>query len=288
MSGFSAAWLALREPRDLRARNHAVLAALAAWARPRGRVTLLDLGCGTGATVRAVAPHLGADQHWILVDDDAALLERIGPELTDWARGHHGGDPANGLVVDGEGHRATIEVRQQDLAAGPPEPTGVDAVTASALFDLVSAAWADVLAGQCVAAAVPLYAALTFDGRIAWQPAVPLDRTVARLMARHQRTDKGFGPALGPAAADHLTAAFAAAGWSVARGRSDWRFGPADRTIQAALVEDWASADAAIVPQVRVAVAGWRDRRRAVIARGQSRLRVGNVDLLALPPDLPG
>jgi hypothetical protein len=246
---------------------------------------LLDLGCGTGSTLRAVAPHLGVDQHWVLVDDDRALLDRVAPELAAWAAGRHGGDPASGLVADGEGHRATAAVEGRNLAADMPDLTGIDAVTASALFDLVSPGWADALAARCVAAGVPLYAALTFDGRIAWQPGVPLDRTVARLVARHQHTDKGFGRALGPAAADHLAARFREAGWDLVHGRSDWWFRPGDEAVQAALADDWAGAAAAVAPLVRGAVAAWRSRRQALIARGRSRLRVGHVDLLALPPD---
>ena len=58
MSGFSAEWLALREPYDLRARNPAVLDAVAAFLKPRPSVRVVDLACGTGSTLRALSPHL--------------------------------------------------------------------------------------------------------------------------------------------------------------------------------------------------------------------------------------
>ena len=48
----------------------------------------------------------------------------------------------------------------------------------------------------------------------------------------HQRTDKGFGPALGPAAARAAVARFERVGYSVVHGASDWVFGPDDREIQ--------------------------------------------------------
>ena len=54
MSGFSASWLALREPYDRRARNAAVLDAVAAWAGDRSSVAVVDLACGLGSTLRAV------------------------------------------------------------------------------------------------------------------------------------------------------------------------------------------------------------------------------------------
>jgi len=45
MSGFSADWLKLREPYDLRARNPAVLDAVAAHLEPRSPVRVIDLAC---------------------------------------------------------------------------------------------------------------------------------------------------------------------------------------------------------------------------------------------------
>ena len=53
MSGFSSSWLTLREPYDRRARNAAVLDAVAAWAAERPSVAVVDLACGLGSTLRA-------------------------------------------------------------------------------------------------------------------------------------------------------------------------------------------------------------------------------------------
>ena len=67
MSGFSAEWLALREPYDQAARSRSVLDAVRAALCPACRgVRVTDLGCGTGSTLRAVAPLLPAHQHWRL------------------------------------------------------------------------------------------------------------------------------------------------------------------------------------------------------------------------------
>jgi hypothetical protein len=49
MSGFSADWLALREPVDALARNQELTAQLIAWRRQPGFLSVLDLGSGTGA-----------------------------------------------------------------------------------------------------------------------------------------------------------------------------------------------------------------------------------------------
>src|SRR5262247_2879505 len=70
VGGFSARWLALREPYDQAARNGAVLDAVAAAFAGASSAAVTDLGCGTGATMRAIAPCLPARQSWRLVDND--------------------------------------------------------------------------------------------------------------------------------------------------------------------------------------------------------------------------
>ena len=73
MSGFSAEWLALREPADRAARSvdvtRFVLDSLARETAP----VLVDLGCGTGSNVRYLAPQIPGCR-WRLVDDDEQLL----------------------------------------------------------------------------------------------------------------------------------------------------------------------------------------------------------------------
>ena len=73
---FSAGWLALREPYDKRARNAAVLDAVAAAFARAPAVAVVDLACGTGATLRAIAARCRARQSWRLVDNDLGLLAR--------------------------------------------------------------------------------------------------------------------------------------------------------------------------------------------------------------------
>ncbi|HKH34927.1 MAG TPA: hypothetical protein VKA80_12340, partial [Beijerinckiaceae bacterium] len=64
MSGFSADWLALREPADHRARNRELLAQLRARFAGQEAVTVVDLGSGTGSNLRACAPQLAPRQRW--------------------------------------------------------------------------------------------------------------------------------------------------------------------------------------------------------------------------------
>ena len=49
MSGFSAEWLALREPVDAASRNAELTARLLDWQQTLDHLSVLDLGSGTGA-----------------------------------------------------------------------------------------------------------------------------------------------------------------------------------------------------------------------------------------------
>ncbi len=197
MSGFSPDWLALREPADHAARDAGLVAALARALPPRLRA--VDLGCGTGSNLRALAPHLGAAQDWVLVDHDPALLAAAKVRLAAWAeRAEAAGD---GLVLQRGGARIAVRFRALDLAADPATALaeGPDLVTAAALFDLASESWIATVAGAVARAGAVFYTALTYDGQERWTPPHPADAAIHAAFLVHQAGDKGFGPASGPA-----------------------------------------------------------------------------------------
>jgi len=72
--GVSPEWLALREPADAAARS-AELADRLARHLPAGPLLIHDLGGGSGAMGRWLAPRLPGLQHWVMHDRDADLLE---------------------------------------------------------------------------------------------------------------------------------------------------------------------------------------------------------------------
>ena len=265
MSGFSADWLTLREPYDLRARNPTVLDTVAAALDPLSSVRVVDLACGTGATLRALSPHLPALQNWKLIDNDLGLLARA--KATPLAK--HTTVTAIPLDLN------------RDLEAALDG--AVDLVAASALLDLVSEPWLDRLVVETVARSIPLYAALSYDGRTKLTPPDPFDAEIAAAVNAHQRTDKGFGPALGPAAAAFAIARFEALGYSVVQGTSDWVMEPDDFEIQTEILSGWAHAAHDMGALSRDETAAWLTRRRDSIAAGRFLLSVGHVDFFAMP-----
>ena len=269
---FSAEWLALREPADRAARSSTLVEHLAGHL-PRSRpLEVLDLACGTGANLRALADLLpGPQQRWLLVDHDRTLLEAARGLMEPWLNTR---DPR-------ERASRAIEMRALDLRdlSRTEIFSARTLVTASALLDLVSEDWLTGLVDHCRTHRAAVLFALTYDGRMTCAPEEPGDDLVRELVNRHQRRDKGLGPALGPTAPEVATRLLQSAGYSVRRESSDWGLGPESGPLQEALVAGWSDAATEEAPDESDAVRRWRSTRLAHIAGGQSRIIVGHQDL---------
>jgi SAM-dependent methyltransferase len=280
LSRFAQDWLALREPYDRAARSSALADRFAKALGPAPRV--IDLGCGTGANLRYLAPRIAGAQRWRCIDHDAALLQAARAALQDW--GDHevwlGRSSGNDLAIARPGGAIAVSFALGDLARdGLPDDGDATGVSASALLDLTSADWLHALADRYVG--TPLLMALSFDGRLAFEPAAPGDVEIRARFIAHQRSDKGFGRALGPDAAPYLADLLVARGCKVALEQTDWYLGADDGPLLRATIEG-------IVGVAREAAQDsclehWVRLRHQQMAADDLRLTVGHLDLLALP-----
>lgn len=265
MTDFSAEWLALREPVDARARNADVCDAVVSYFQDRPQLSILDIGSGTGSTLRALEPRLGASQRWRLVDHDADLLARATALL---------GAAGKSFETTPFNFSHSIEPLLEGVT---------DLVTASALFDLVSDLWLVDFTHSIATRRMPVYIALTYDGRVQLSPDDDLDAFILKAFNSHQLTDKGFGPALGYQAASRAIGLLEASGYKVVQGRSDWVATSADRSFLSSLLRGW--ADVAHDTRLLDAsdIAAWLDRRLRALNAGGLTVRVGHVDFFAYP-----
>lgn len=260
-------WLGLREAADVAARSEAVTRTIADALRAGEPICALDLATGTGSNIRYLVARLPGRQRWLAVDRSADLLTEL--------RGR-----TSSLECE-------IETRHMDLGTLDDREifAGRHLVTASALLDLVSAAWLRTLAGHCRAAGAAALFTISYNGRSSCVPAEPEDDLVRRLMNRHQKTDKGLGgPALGPDAISLAAQQFAEIGYHVRLEPSDWTLWPEMADLQRMLIDGWAQAATEMAPAHLSTIARWRGRRLAHVDAGRSRLVVGHDDLAAWLP----
>lgn len=265
LESFDADWLTLREPADAAARSRILAGKLSNWLMGRRNASIVDLGAGTGSAMRWLAPRLPVPQSWRLVDGDTALLDRAKDRVP---------LPVIGMET------MVADLRDADIAE---LIGGAQVLSASALLDLVSAAWIDRLVMGCVQTGAAAWLTLSVDGADAWFPALRGDWAAGRVFARDQARDKGFGPSLGPAAVFHAAKRFREAGFQVMTAKSDWRLGPGAAALQQELLRGHALAVMRADPARGRGHEAWAHRRLYEIAAGRGGVRIGHTDLLALP-----
>ena len=250
----SPGWLELREPADAAARSPELATRLARRLGP-GPHVIHDLGGGSGAMGRWLAPRLPGPQHWIVHDRDADLLE---------------------LAVAGAPGGTTVEARPSDVTRlGLEDLAGASAVVASALLDLLTA---DELAAMLRACAGrPMLLALTVVGRVALSPADPLDARLSAAFDAHQRRGGLLGPTAVAAAVRELRDAEC-----VVRP-SPWRLDGAHAALLAEWLRGWVGAACEQEPALAGEASVYLDRRLAQLAAEELAVIVDHTDLLVLP-----
>jgi hypothetical protein len=253
-------WLLLREPADAAARSAELADRLVGHLATADRLVIHDLGGGSGAMGRWLAPRLPGPQHWVVHDRDAALLELAAAGAP--------GPAADGAAV-------TVEVRRSELTRlTRRDLAGASLITASALLDLLTADGLVRLLRVCTGC--PMLLTLTVVGRVVLSPADPLDARIGAAFNAHQRR----GGLLGP---DAAATAVAECGAEVLVRPSPWRLDAAHAELAAEWFRGWVAAACEQEPALAADAGAYRDRRLEQAAAGELAVTVDQADLLVLP-----
>lgn len=267
ISAVTADWLALRGGADDAARSRALAGEVAARLRP-GPVVVHDLGSGTGAMLRWLAPQLPGPQRWVLHDGDAAIL----------AQGESEG------VTDAAGGSVAVRTSTEPLAELESGAlVGAALVTASALLDVITLHEAAAIVAACTRAAAPAFFSLTVTGEVRLDPVDPLDLPVQFAFNDHQRRIAARRRLLGPDAFDVVSHLFAAVGWTVRCAPTPWRLGAASGELVAGWLRGWVGAAVEQLPELDGQADDYLRRRTAQLAEGRLRVEVQHADLAAWP-----
>jgi hypothetical protein len=265
----SRGWLALREPADAAARDFTLVERIIRQPPATRRWLIHDLGCGTGAMGRWLAPLLSGSQHWVLHDRDADLLKVAATRFASSA--------ADGGDVSVEARRSDITgLHSVDLA-------GATLITASALLDVLTGDELTRLIGVCSGVGSPLHLTLSVLGRVELAPVDALDRRFAAAFDAHQRRVTERGRLLGPDAVPLVVEELARRRFEVVVRPSPWRLTAA----QADLLTEWLTGWVGAACEQEVSLAAEADsytrRRLAQAAAGELAVTVDHADLLACP-----
>jgi hypothetical protein len=247
-------WLLLREPADAAARSAELAERLRRHLPAAGRLVIHDLGGGSGAMGRWLAPRLAGPQHWVVHELDEALLA---------------------LAVAHAHDAVSVEARRSDITClTPRELAGASLITASALLDLLTA---DELARMLRACAgCPMLLTLTVVGRVNLSPADCLDADIGAAFNAHQRR----GGLLGP---DAVAAVVQELSGEVLVRPSPWRLGGALADLTVEWLRGWVAAACEQEPGLAAEAGAYSERRLAQAAAGELAVTVDHADLLVLP-----
>jgi hypothetical protein len=262
-------WLALREPADAAARAVDLLGHLGRALPGSGRGVIHDLGCGTGAMARWLAPLLPGRQRWRAHERDLDLLTI--------AAAHPPTRAADGAVVTVEPvHSDITRLRAEDFS-------GATLITASALLDMLTQDELAGLAAACLSARCPMLLTLSVVGRVSITPADPLDLVVGAAFDAHQRRTIHRGRLLGPDAVGFMVEEFGRLGAEVLVRPSPWRLGPSHVDLQTAWFTGWVGAACEQQAELTAEIDDYVRRRLAQASAGELAVIVGHADVLVLP-----
>jgi hypothetical protein len=222
-------------------------------------IEIIDLGAGTGANQRWLAPRLPFRQRWVHLDHDPVISRSLPL-------------PADTMIIDGsvEALARLLDDHDGDRRL----------VTCSALLDVLTRAQLDAVCGALIDNQVPALLSLTVTGTLGVTPSHEDDQLLLDAFNDHQRRASRAGPEATSLASRELQAG----GFRVLCQETPWELTAAsDRAfVEQVLLE---RLDAAVA-QDRVlapSAAQWFELRRAQLAVGILRIDIGHCDILALP-----
>ncbi|NEN04365.1 SAM-dependent methyltransferase [Diaminobutyricibacter tongyongensis] len=264
----SSDWLELRETEDARARSR-TLALAAAAMLPTRPIVVHDLGSGTGAMMRWLAPLLPGPQEWVLHDWNASLVERAVDGVRPCDRGNQ---------------PIAVRSRVGELAAlTAADLEGASLVTASALLDVVTARELQAIVEACAEVGSPVLLSLSVTGRVELNPGDPRDEAYERSFDAHQQRVADGRRMLGPDGPTMARALFQVAGWNVREVPTTWRLDDYEPRLLREWFDGWVDAAVEQSPDLSAESAGYRELRRSQMAHAALSAVIHHVDLLAWP-----
>jgi hypothetical protein len=223
---------------------------------------IIDLGAGTGANQRWLAPRLPFRQRWIHLDHDPAISRSV-PQ------------PDHTMIID-----ESVEALGRLLSS---RSGGRRLVTCSALLDVLTTDQIFHVCHAMIDKRVPALFSLTVTGTLDVTPTDPDDQLLLAAFNDHQRR----GGRAGPDATSVAREALQDGGFRVLCQQTPWQLSAASgRGFVEQVLRERLDAVVAHDPALSSAATAWLDLRRVQLDLGVLRIDLGHCDILAVPDRL--
>ena len=272
MERFSADWLTIREEEDIIARDSSILECVQEHLEQATSLNILDIGSGTGATMRALFPKFKHRQIWTLLDADRKLLARS-KSLN------------QSLVKDSTNEMHLVYF---DLTKGFGYLNAdYNLVTTTAFLDLVSESWIKEFVQTLKDNNLAFYCSITPTNKIVIEPKISLDDKIICAFNTHRYKDKGFGKSLGGKVTDFTINNLNNSDFQVFQANKEWGCQNPDSGFRKAfytyLIEGIAEAVAETKLLESAKLEHWRITRLENIYNDQCEIWFEIVDFFAFP-----
>jgi hypothetical protein len=229
---------------------------------PQAVVEIIDLGAGTGANQRWLAPRLPLRQRWIHLDHNPVISRSLPL-------------PDDTMIID-----ESVEVLSRLLASPSVDQR---LVTCSALLDVLTTDQIHEVCGALIDNRAPGLFSLTVTGTFGVSPTNPHDQQLLDAFNDHQRRAGMAGPNAVNVALD----AMLGGGFTVRTQETPWHLiASNDPAFVEQLLRERLEAAVAQDTSLATTAATWFELRRTHLSDGILRIDLGHLDILALPERL--
>jgi hypothetical protein len=259
-------WLAARVAADDAARAATVSTLLPELSRylieaagPGGTVQIIDLGAGTGANQRWLAPRLPIRQRWLHLDHNPVISRSLP------------------LAAETEIVDESVEALGELLTRSSGDR---QLVSCSALLDVLTTEQIQAVCRAVIVNRVPAFFSLTVTGGLRLSPADAHDQLLLAAFNDHQRRAGRAGPEATTLTVNLLRAAE----FTVTTQETPWRLtAESGLAFVDQMLEERLAAAVAQDPALARTAAAWLELRRAQLAAGLLRIELDHCDILGLP-----
>lgn len=285
---FDIDWLKERYPYDVEARNKELETKVLKELSNKEKVTIVDVGAGTGSNCLYFVEQLNQSQKWYLVEQNELLSNATVRRLREYAAYHKYDYEKKKKGIKITSLTKTIEVILVNDSILNIEKLidlkKVDLVIANTAFEQFSKQQFDELAQVLIQYKKSFYATLNYQ-QMAFEPEDPFDDVFINLYNDYKERPQVKGKVMGKNASRLMLDVFESADWKTEEQESTWRVEQNDIKMHYYLLNfmENALAEMKLEENKQHNFAKWVQRKKDLIITRRQQLEIYHTDIFVKP-----